>query len=235
MQDMDDATLVFERLRPRLHGIAYRMLGSAAEAEKVMQDAWLRWQEAAEATLERAEARLVFITTRLCLERLRQLKQERGEPLLTGSPATPEQMLERADDIVVAFLALLERLAPEARAAFLLREMFDADYDDLSRTIGKGEAASRQMVHRAKEQLRDERPHYAGSPDIHYATVLEGEIRSQVNDGPVTTYKAGQSFSELPGDRHGISANASETKPANLLAVFVVDTNETGLTISFGE
>ena len=67
-----------------------------------------------------------------------------------------------------------------------------------------------------------------------YATVLEGEIRSQVNDGPVTTYKAGQSFSELPGDRHGVSANASETKPAKLLAVFVVDTNETELTIPFG-
>jgi quercetin dioxygenase-like cupin family protein len=67
-----------------------------------------------------------------------------------------------------------------------------------------------------------------------YATVLEGAIRSQVNDGPVTTYKAGQSFSELPGDRHGVSANASETKPAELLAVFVVDTNETGLTIPLG-
>ena len=67
-----------------------------------------------------------------------------------------------------------------------------------------------------------------------YATVLEGAIRSQVNDGPVTTYKAGQSFSELPGDRHGVSANASETKPAKLLAVFVVDTNETELTIPFG-
>src|SRR4051812_20338699 len=67
-----------------------------------------------------------------------------------------------------------------------------------------------------------------------YATVLEGEIRSQVNDGPVTTYQAGQSFSELPGDRHGISANASETQPAKLLAVFVVDTNETELTIPFG-
>jgi hypothetical protein len=66
------------------------------------------------------------------------------------------------------------------------------------------------------------------------STVLEGEIRSQVNDGPVTTYKAGQSFSELPGDRHGVSANASETKPAKLLAVFVVDTNETELTIPFG-
>ena len=68
-----------------------------------------------------------------------------------------------------------------------------------------------------------------------YATVLEGAIRSQVNDGPVTTYKAGQSFSELPGDRHGVSANASETQPAKLLAVFVVDTNETELTIPFGD
>src|SRR5580700_1779304 len=66
-----------------------------------------------------------------------------------------------------------------------------------------------------------------------YATVLEGAIRSQVNDGPVTTYKAGQSFSELPGDRHGVSANASNTKPAKLLAVFVVNTNETELTIPF--
>lgn len=67
-----------------------------------------------------------------------------------------------------------------------------------------------------------------------YATVLEGAIRSQVNDGPVTTYEAGQSFSELPGDRHGVSANASGTRPARLLAVFVVDTSETELTIPFG-
>ena len=67
-----------------------------------------------------------------------------------------------------------------------------------------------------------------------YATVLKGAIRSQVNDGPVATYKAGQSFSELPSDRHAVSANASKTKPAKLLAVFVVDTNETELTIPFG-
>ncbi len=68
-----------------------------------------------------------------------------------------------------------------------------------------------------------------------YATVLEGAIRSQVNDGPVTTYTAGQSFSELPGDRHSVSANASKTKPARLLAVFVVDTNVTELTIPLGK
>jgi quercetin dioxygenase-like cupin family protein len=67
-----------------------------------------------------------------------------------------------------------------------------------------------------------------------YATVLEGAIRSQINDGPVTIYEAGQSWSELPGDRHVVSANASQTKPARLLAVFVVDTNETELTIPFG-
>lgn len=68
-----------------------------------------------------------------------------------------------------------------------------------------------------------------------YATVLEGAIRSQVNDGPVTTYEAGQSFSELPGDRHSVSANASETQPAKLLAVFVVDTNETELTFPLAD
>jgi len=67
-----------------------------------------------------------------------------------------------------------------------------------------------------------------------YATVLEGAIRSQINEGAVTTYKTGQSFSEMPGDRHDVSANASKTKPAKLLAVFVVDTNETELTIPFG-
>jgi quercetin dioxygenase-like cupin family protein len=67
-----------------------------------------------------------------------------------------------------------------------------------------------------------------------YATVLEGEIKSKVNDGAVTTYKAGENFSEMPGDRHSVSANASETKPAKLLAVFVVDTSETELTIPFG-
>ncbi|ALP67759.1 cupin domain-containing protein [Paraburkholderia caribensis] len=68
-----------------------------------------------------------------------------------------------------------------------------------------------------------------------YATVLEGSIRSQINDGPVTVYKAGQNFSEQPGDRHRVSANGSKTKPAKLLAVFVVDTNETELTMPFGD
>lgn len=77
--------------------------------------------------------------------------------------------------------------------------------------------------------------HTHASSAFIYATVLEGAIRSQLNDGPVNTFEAGQSFTEMPGDRHGVSANASETKPAKLLAVFVVDTNETELTTPFGK
>ncbi|MES2186986.1 MAG: RNA polymerase sigma-70 factor [Pseudomonadota bacterium] len=164
---MDDKTRFFDRLRPRLQGIAYRMLGSTAEAEEVVQDAWLRWHETAQAALDSGEAWLVTVTTRLAIDRLRAAKVQRAhyaglwlpEPMLTGeSPPSPEQMLERADDLSVAFLTLLERLAPEARAAFLLREVFDVDYGELAHTLGKSEAACRQMVHRAKAQLADARP-----------------------------------------------------------------------------
>ncbi len=125
---MDDPTAEFHRLRPRLQGIAYRMLGTVAEAEDLVQDVWLRWNEADHASLQSAEAWLVTATTRLSIDRLRAAKTQRAlctgiwlpEPVLTESPATPEQVLERADDISVAFLLLLERLAPDARAAFLM-------------------------------------------------------------------------------------------------------------------
>jgi len=172
---MDDATRTFDQLRARLQGIAYRMLGSVAEAEEVVQDAWLRWHEADYGQLDSAEAWLVTITTRLSIDRLRTAKARREqyvgiwlpEPVLTDSPPTPDQLLERADDVSVAFLMLLERLSPEARAAFLLREVFDADYAELSRMIGKSEAACRQLVHRAKTQIRDARPRHEVSPDTH--------------------------------------------------------------------
>ncbi|WP_332777758.1 RNA polymerase sigma-70 factor [Polaromonas sp.] len=165
---MNDATDTFNRLRPRLQGIAYRMLGSSAEAEEVVQDAWLRWHEADQDHLENTEAWLVSVTTRLAIDRLRTAKIQREhyvgtwlpEPLLSDSPVSPEQVLERADDVSVAFLALLERLAPEARAAYLLREVFDADYGEVAEVLGKTEPACRQLVHRAKVQLQDQRPRY---------------------------------------------------------------------------
>lgn len=165
---MNDTTDTFQRLRPRLQGIAYRMLGSTAEAEDLVQDVWLRWHEVDHEGLGSAQAWLVSVTTRLAIDRLRSAKVQREryigtwlpEPMLSDSPATPEQVLERVDNISVAFLAMLERLAPEARAAFLLREVFDADYGELAQTLGKTESACRQLVHRAKTQLQDARPRY---------------------------------------------------------------------------
>jgi len=170
---------IFESLRPRLQGIAYRMLGSVAEAEEVVQDAWLRWHAADQTELQTPEAWLVTVTTRLSIDRLRAAKLQRQaypgfwlpEPQLdegAASPPSPEQVLERADDISVAFLTLLERLAPEARAAFLLREVFDADYAEVAKALGKSEAACRQIVSRAKTQLKDARPRQAVSQDRHY-------------------------------------------------------------------
>lgn len=163
---MNDDARAFNGLRPRLHKIAYRMLGSIAEAEDIVQDVWLRWHATAREAIDNAEAWLVAVTTRMSIDRLRAAKIQREhyagiwlpEPEMTDFPATPEEATERADDVSVAFLVLLERLTPEARAAFLLREVFDADYDEVARAIGKTEAACRQLVSRAKAQLRDERP-----------------------------------------------------------------------------
>nr|WP_316643634.1 RNA polymerase sigma-70 factor [uncultured Roseateles sp.] len=165
---MNDSTDTFKRQRPRLQAIAYRMLGSSAEAEEVVQDAWLRWHEADQASVENSEAWLVSVTTRIAIDRLRAAKIQREhyvgtwlpEPLMSDSPVSPEALLERVDDVSVAFMALLERLAPEARAAYLLREVFDADYGEVAEALGKTEPACRQIVHRAKTQLQDQRPRY---------------------------------------------------------------------------
>ena len=172
---MADTVAAFIALRPRLQGIAYRMLGSSAEAEEVVQEAWLRWHASETERVDNTEAWLVSVTTRIAIDRLRSAKVARAhyvgtwlpEPLLSDSPVSPEQMLERADDVSVAFLMLLERLAPDARAAFLLREVFDADYADVADTLGKSEAACRQLVHRAKAQLRDERPRHVVGRETH--------------------------------------------------------------------
>jgi RNA polymerase sigma-70 factor (TIGR02957 family) len=163
---MDEDAHAFNGLRPRLQKIAYRMLGSVAEAEDIVQDVWLRWHAAAREAIDNAEAWLVAVTTRMSIDRLRAAKIQR-EPQMTDFPATPEEATERADDISVAFLMLLERLTPEARAAFLLREVFDADYHEVAQAIGKTEAACRQLVSRAKAQLRDERPRFAVPRETH--------------------------------------------------------------------
>jgi len=158
----------FQALRPRLFGIAYRMLGTRADAEDVLQDAWLRWSRTDAATLESVEAWLVTVVTRLAIDRLRAAKAEREayvgwwlpEPLVEVDERTPEAVAEWASDLSLAFLWVLERLAPEERAAFLLRQVFDHDYPEIAAMLGKSEAACRQMVHRAAERVRQQRPRF---------------------------------------------------------------------------
>jgi RNA polymerase sigma-70 factor, ECF subfamily len=164
-----DRVAAFEGLRPRLRGLAYRMLGSVGDAEDAVQDAYLRWLQAdgGAGGIRSPEAWLVTVVTRLCLDRLRALAAERAAydgpwlpepwPEATDEDGAPGRRLERAADLSLAFLALLERLSPEERAALLLREVFDVGYPEIARTLGKAEAACRQMVHRARERVRQDR------------------------------------------------------------------------------
>lgn len=174
-----DATADFHGLRSRLQSIAYSMLGSMADAEDVVQDVWLRWHAAEPSTIDSVEAWLVTATTRTAIDRLRSLKARREhyvgmwlpEPILGDAPETPEQINERASDVSIALLTLLERLSPEARAAFVLREVFDVGYPEIAEVIEKNEAAVRQIVHRAKSQLRDGEPRYIIPPESHVRIV----------------------------------------------------------------
>lgn len=165
----------FAALRPRLFGIAYRMLGIRADAEDVLQDAWLRWSATDHATLKSGEAWLVTVVTRLAIDRLRACKAEREayvgqwlpEPLVGVEENTPEMEVGRTGDISIALLHVLERLGPEERAAFLLRQVFDYDYADIASMLDKGEAAVRQVVHRAAERVRQERPRFTVPAETH--------------------------------------------------------------------
>lgn len=164
--------------------IGYRMLGSVQEAEDLVQDAWLRWHDEVAgrgATVLIPEAWLVTVTTRMAIDRLRSARLRRmaypgtwlPEPLVEEGPATPEQIRELADDVSIAFLLLLDCLTPEARAAFLLREVFEVDYAQVAAAIGKSEASARQIVHRAKQRVikarNAKRQHARTPPQEQYA------------------------------------------------------------------
>ncbi len=156
---------IFKQHRQRLFGAAYRMLGSRADAEDVLQDAYLRWHDTDANAIRSAEAWLTTTVTRLAIDRLRRAKVEREayfgpwlpEPLADGDMNTPEAVAEFEGDVSIAFLTVLETLAPEERAAFILHDIVDDDYVDIAATLGKSEAACRQMVHRARQRLTSRR------------------------------------------------------------------------------
>ncbi|MGN2249724.1 RNA polymerase sigma factor SigJ [Frateuria sp. GZRe14] len=165
---MDTQTALFQQHRPRLFGLAYRMLGTPTDAEDVLHDAWLRWHAQDTSVLDDPEAWLVTVTTRLALDRLRRAKTEREhytgpwlpEPLVPDAER-PEAELERGETLTLSFLLLLERLSPEERAAFLLHEVFDYSHGEAAAILGIAEDACRQRVHRAKTRLREGRPRFS--------------------------------------------------------------------------
>ncbi len=163
----------FESHRPLLFSIAYRMLGSVAEAEDIVQEAYLRWREAPEAEVRSPKAYLSAVVTRLSIDRLRSARARREEYV---GPWLPEPLVsERAEEVAVldeldeslsmAFLVLLESLNPVERAVFILREVFDYDYDEIARIVGKSEANCRQIAHRARQSVAARRPRFERSSE----------------------------------------------------------------------
>ncbi|WP_343731245.1 RNA polymerase sigma-70 factor [Duganella sp.] len=183
-------TPTFTALRPRLFSIAYRMLGTRADAEDVVQDAWLRWHGSAQGSVQSPEAWLVTITTRLAIDRLRARAAERAsyvgwwlpEPIVELDENTPESRAEMAGEVSMAFLWVLERLSPEERAAFLMRQVFEHDYADIASILGKSEAACRQMVHRAQERVQQQKPRFDVAREQHQALLGRFIAAAQVGD-----------------------------------------------------
>src|SRR3712207_1331194 len=163
----------FERHRSLLFSIAYRMLGSVADAEDVVQEAYLRWQRAPEGEVRSPKSYLSAVVTRLSIDRLRSARARREEYV---GPWLPEPLVsDRAEEVVdpaeldeylsMAFLVLLESLNPVERAVFLLREVFDYDYPEISRIVGKSEDNCRQIAHRARRSVAARRPSFESSPE----------------------------------------------------------------------
>jgi RNA polymerase sigma-70 factor (TIGR02957 family) len=184
---------LLEELRPASFAIAYRMLGSVAEAEDVVQEALLRVHRAAEAgeRIESPRAYVATVTTRLAIDELRSARARREryvgdwlpEPILTDSRDDPARHAEMADSLSLAMLVLLESLSPEQRAVVLLRDVFDYGYDEIARIVGKSEDNVRQLASRARAHLEQRRPRFESSREQRdelarrfFAAVQDGDL-----------------------------------------------------------
>ena len=162
----------FAPYRPKLFGIAYRMLGNVADAEDIVQEAFLRWSQTDQEAVRTPEAYLVTTVTRLCVDHLRSARVQREsyigpwlpEPLVTGTEDTARPA-ELADSLSMAFLVILEALSPIERAVFLLHEVFDYSYEEVAGVVGKNAVNCRQIARRARQRLQARRPRFEPSLD----------------------------------------------------------------------
>ena len=190
----DDGLSAFMNVRPRLFGVAYRMLGSAAEAEDIVQDVWVRWQTADRSLVRDATAFLVTTATRLAINVLQSARSRREtyvgpwlpEPVDTG--ADPRLGAERGQALASGILLLLERLTPTERAAYILREAFDYAYRDIAHVLRLEEANARQVVTRARQHVAGGRRMPANSTEqrrlveAFIAAAREGDVAGLESD-----------------------------------------------------
>ena len=184
----DPATGAFLAHRNLLFTVAYELLGSAADAEDVLQETWLRWAGVDLGTVRDQRAYLVRITTRQALSRLRALGRRKEsyvgswlpEPLLTAPDVAED--VELADSVSIAMLLVLETLTAAERAVFVLREVFDLDYDEIAEAVGKSPAAVRQIAHRARAHVAARRPREAVSPAQARAALAAFQRAAETGD-----------------------------------------------------
>jgi RNA polymerase sigma-70 factor (ECF subfamily) len=165
-QGTDELATEFDAHRSALIGAAYRIVGTVADAEDVVQEAWLRWAGVERAEVRDARAFLVTVTTRLALNRLRQQQNRREayvgpwlpEPVASGTGSDPAGAAEVADSVSMAMLVVLESLSPLERAAFVMREVFDLPFGEIAATLDRSEAAVRQLAHRARSHVQARQP-----------------------------------------------------------------------------
>jgi RNA polymerase sigma-70 factor (ECF subfamily) len=181
-----------EAYRPYLFSIAYRMLGSAMDAEDMVQETYIRSSAAPKEPIRSLKAYLTTIISRLCIDQLNLARRKREqyvgpwlpEPILTASEVSdPQEHVELEESISLAFLLLLEQLQPFERAVFLLREVFEYEFAEIATILGKSEAASRRSFSRAKQHLRAQRPRFPVVPQVHrqllssyFQAVQQGEM-----------------------------------------------------------
>jgi len=244
----------FIQYRPLLLSIAYRMLGSLADAEDMLQETFLRWQQSSAVEIQSPKAFLVTVITRLCINYLQSARVQREqyvgewlpEPMVTAPANDPSSLPQLDESLSLAFLVLLERLSPVERAVFLLREVFDYEYSEVAKIAGQNEVNCRQIFRRARLHIKEMRPRFDASPALKEKLLrefLEASIRGDMNgllrlfSSDITVHTdGGGKASALLNPVHGCEQAARlmvgatrKFKPENAVVTFVQVNGQPGL------